>query len=95
VSVECVTRRAHEDMSEHSCYVYEVSDLVRALTVRIYYHKTRVTARVMTYSRLDAEAWRPFERALSERLSRVMPKPSEDRVVNRVLSEFLRELIVA
>jgi len=32
-------------MTEHSCYIYENGDLVNVLTVRVYYHKTRVTAK--------------------------------------------------
>jgi hypothetical protein len=92
---ECVTTRRYEDMTEHSCYLYRGDRLVRALTVRVYYHRTRITAKIVAYSELEARAWRPFERELSRRLSEVMPKPSEDRVVNSVLEEFFEELVAA
>jgi hypothetical protein len=82
-------------MSEHSCYIYEDNELVNVLTIRVYYHKTRVTARVVARSELEAEAWRVFEKKLSEDLSRVMPKPSEDRVVNKVLEGFFERLVTA
>ena len=95
VSVECITRRVYGDMSEHSCYVYENGDLVNALTVRVYYHETRVTAKVVAHSEFEAGAWRVFEKKLSEELSRVMPKPSEDRVVNSILEEFFEGLVAA
>jgi hypothetical protein len=82
-------------MTEHSCYIYENGDLVNVLTVRVYYHKTRVTARVVARSELEAKAWRVFEKKLSEDLSRVMPKPSDERIVNNILKEFLEGLVTA
>ena len=95
VSVECITTRVYGDMSEHSCYIYEDNELINVLTVRVYYHRTRVTARVVARSELEAKAWRVFEKKLSEDLSRVMPKPSEDRVVNNILKEFFEGLVTA
>jgi len=95
VSVECVTVKRYGDMTEHSCYVYEGGELVSALTVRVYYHKTKITARVVAHSELEARAWRPFERELSRELSEVMPRPSEDRVVNNILKEFFEGLVAA
>jgi hypothetical protein len=82
-------------MTEHSCYIYENGDLVNVLTVRVYYHKTKVTAKIVARSELEAKAWRVFEKKLSEDLSRVMPKPGEDRVVNKVLEEFFEGLVTA
>jgi hypothetical protein len=95
VSVECITARVYGDMSEHNCYIYEDNELINVLTVRVYYHRTRVTARVVARSELEAKAWRVFEKKLSEDLSRVMPKPSEDRVVNNILKEFFEGLVTA
>jgi hypothetical protein len=82
-------------VTEHSCYVYEGGDLVSVLTVRVYYHRTRVTARVAARSELEAKAWRVFEEKLSEELSRAMPRPSEDRVVNNILKKFFEGLVAA
>jgi hypothetical protein len=93
--VDCVTVRRYEDMTEHACRIYERGDLVYVLTVRVYYHRTRVTARVVARSELEAEAWRRFEVELSRRLSEVMPKPVEDRVVNKILEDYLAGLITA
>jgi phage tail protein X len=92
VSVDCVTSRVYGDMTEHSCYVYEDGELVNALTVRVYYHRTRITAKIVSHSVFEAKAWRVFEKALSEELSRVMPKPSDSRVVNNILKEFFEGL---
>jgi hypothetical protein len=92
ISVDCVTSRVYSDMTEHSCYVYEDGELVNALTVRVYYHRTRITAKVMARSFIEAKAWRVFEKALSEELTKVMPKPSDSRVVNNILKEFFEGL---
>jgi len=46
-------------------------------------------------SELEAKAWRVFEKKLSEDLSRVMPKPSDERIVNNILKEFLEGLVTA
>ena len=95
VSVECVTVKRYGDMTEHSCYVYEGGELVSALTVRVYYHKTKITAKVVTHSEFEAKVWRVFEKALSEELTKAMPKPDSDRVVNNILKEFFEGLVAA
>jgi hypothetical protein len=82
-------------MTEHSCYIYENDKLISTLTVRVYYHKTRITAKVVTHSKLEAKAWRVFEKKLSEDLSKVMPKPSDERIVNNILKEFFEGLVTA
>ena len=92
VSVDCVTSRVYSDMTEHSCYVYEGGELVNALTVRVYYHRTKITVKVISRSFIEAKVWRVFEKALSEELSKVMPKPSDSRIVNNILKEFFEEL---
>jgi hypothetical protein len=95
VSVKCVAARRYGDLTEHSCYIYEGGDLVYVITVRVYYHRTRVTAKIAAGSELEAEAWRRFEAELSRRLSEAAPKPVEDRVVNKIIEEYLAELIAA
>jgi hypothetical protein len=82
-------------MTEHNCYIYERGDLAHVITIRVRYHDTKITAKVVAESELEAEAWKPFENALSRRLSKAMPKPSEDRAVNEIIEEFLEELIGA
>jgi hypothetical protein len=82
-------------MTEHSCYFYECDSLISTLTVRVYYHRTRITAKVVAHSKLEAKMWRVFEKKLSEELSKAMPKPSEDRVVNNILKKFFEGLVTA
>jgi len=95
VSVECFTAKRYGDMTEHSCYIYEGDRLISTLTVRVYYHKTKITAKVVTHSEFEAKVWRVFEKALSEELTKAMPKPDSDRVVNNILKEFFEGLVAA